>query len=84
MCHFDNLQGTESLVFYHKCFLQYHFYFNNMCTKFEDQKIYQKILKKSTHMCSHENNFNLPTLTTSQGLKKTFFHEISRTTSSLC
>jgi len=64
---------------------QHHLYVNNTCTKFQGQKIYQKKNIQNLPTCVAVKKISLlPILTTSQGLKFFFCHEIFGTSIFLC
>jgi len=67
-------QELKNWYFTTKVLPQHHLYVNNTCTKFQSQKIHQnKVIQNLPTWVVVENFSLLPTLTTSQGLKKMFF-----------
>jgi len=55
VANFDTLPRFEKLVFYHEFFLQDHLYVNNICEKFQGQKIHPKKDIQSLPTCEVVN-----------------------------
>jgi len=84
--NFDSLPRAQNLFFSMNCFLQEHLCVNNICEKFQGQKIYKKKDIGILPVCVDvKKNSLLPTSTPFLGVKVfSFWHEIFVMRSTLC